>query len=84
MSHDKKIKSVEIFRGMVYQAQMVKNLLENAGIDSYLQDEITGTLNLPWDNTGGVGMVKVTVSSADYNMALAVVQEYKKNIAEGE
>ncbi len=84
MSNDKEIRSVEIFRGAVYQAQMVQNLLENAGIDSYLQDEISGTLNLPWDNTGGVGTVKVTVSSADYDEALSVVQEYKKNIAEGE
>lgn len=84
MSNDKEIHSVEIFRGAVYQAQMVKNLLENAGIESWLLDEISGTLNLPWDNTGGVGTVKVTVSSADYDEALSVVQEYKKNIAEGE
>ena len=83
MSNDKEIRSVEIFRGAVYQAQMVKNLLENAGIESWLLDEISGTLNLPWDNTGGVGTVKVTVSSANYDEALAVVQEYKKNIEEG-
>ncbi len=82
MSNNKEIRSVEIFRGAVYQAQMVKNLLENAGIESWLLDEISGTLNLPWDNTGGVGTVKVTVSSADYDEALSVVQEYKKNISE--
>lgn len=82
MSNDKEIHSVEIFRGAIYQAQMVQNLLENAGIESWLLDEISGTLNLPWDNTGGVGTVKVTVSSADYDEALSVVQEYKKNIAE--
>ncbi len=82
MSNDKEIHSVEIFRGAIYQAQMVQNLLENAGIESWLLDEISGTLNLPWDNTGGVGTVKVTVSSADYDEALRVVQEYKKNIAE--
>lgn len=84
MSNNNEIRSVEIFRGAVYQAQMVKNLLENAGIESWLLDEISGTLNLPWDNTGGVGTVKVTVSSADYDEALSVVQEYKKNIADRE
>ena len=83
MTKENQIRSVEIFRGMIYQAQMVVNLLENAGIDAYLQDEITGTLNLPWDNAGGVGMVKVTVSSADLEQAQVVVEEYKKNL-EGE
>ena len=80
MSKDKEIRSVEIFRGMIYQAHMVVNLLENAGIDAYLQDEITGTLNMPWDSSGGVGMVKVTVSSADYEKAQAVVKEYEQNL----
>ncbi len=83
MTKENQIRSVEIFRGMIFQAQMVVNLLENAGIDAYLQDEITGTLNLPWDNAGGVGMVKVTVSSADLEQAQVVVEEYKKNL-EGE
>ncbi len=83
MNKENQIRSVEIFRGMIFQAQMVVNLLENAGIDAYLQDEITGTLNLPWDNAGGVGMVKVTVSSADLEQAQVVVEEYKKNL-EGE
>ena len=82
MTKENQIRSVEIFRGMIYQAQMVVNLLENAGIDAYLQDEITGTLNLPWDNAGGVGMVKVTVSSADLEQAQVVVEEYKKNLQE--
>lgn len=80
MTKENQIRSVEIFRGMIFQAQMVVNLLENAGIDAYLQDEITGTLNLPWDNAGGVGMVKVTVSSADLEQAQVVVDEYKKNL----
>jgi len=84
MNKNNEIRSIEIFRGMVYQAQMVVNLLENAGVDAYLQDEITGTLNLPWDNAGGVGMVKVTVSSADYEIAQAVVKQYVQNLQGGE
>ena len=71
---------MEIFRGIIYQAHLVVKLLENAGVDAYLQDEITGTLNMPWDSSGGVGMVKVTVSSADYEKAQAVVKEYEQNL----
>ncbi|TVQ17577.1 MAG: hypothetical protein EA361_02295 [Bacteroidetes bacterium] len=84
MSKEKEIRSIEIFRGMIYQAYMVVNLLENAGIEVYLQDEITGTLNMPWESSGGLGMVKVTVSSIDYENAQAVVKEYEQNLqAEG-
>jgi hypothetical protein len=84
MHKDNEIRSIEIFRGMIYQAQMVVNLLENAGVDAYLQDQITGTLNLPWDNSGGIGMVKVTVSSIDYEKAKAVVEEYEQNLLKEE
>ena len=44
MENDKKIESVEIFTGIIWQAEMVKNLLENADIKAYLTDEIIGTL----------------------------------------
>jgi hypothetical protein len=80
MSNENEIHSIEIFRGFVYQAHMVKNLLENAGVDAYLQDQITGTLNLPWDSAGTTGMVKVTISSADFEKARLVVDEYEKNL----
>jgi len=51
------------------QATLVKSLLENAEIEAYLKDEFTGTL-YPWHTTpGGVGAVKVFVSSADREKA---------------
>ena len=34
------MKLIEIFEGNLFQAQMVKNLLENEGIESFLKDEI--------------------------------------------
>jgi hypothetical protein len=80
MNNNNEIHSIEIFRGFIYQAHMVKNLLENSGIDAYLQDEITGTLNLPWDSAGSTGMVKVTISSADLEKAQEVVDEYERSV----
>ena len=47
MKNNKEIESIEIFNGIIWQAQMVKNLLENSGIEAFLQDEIIGSLNLP-------------------------------------
>jgi hypothetical protein len=77
MNRDKDITPVEVFAGTAVQATLVKSLLENAEIDAYLKDEFTGTL-YPWHTTpGGVGAVKVFVSSADHEKARIVVDEYE-------
>ncbi len=34
------MKLIEIFDGNPFQAQMVKNILENEGVESFLKDEI--------------------------------------------
>ena len=73
---------VEVFAGTAIQASLVKSLLENAEIEAYLKDEFTGVL-YPWHTTpGGVGAVKVFVSSADQQKAHFVVDEYESNMKE--
>jgi len=75
----KDIYPAEVFAGTVLQANLVKSLLENAEIEAYLKDEFTGVL-YPWHTTaGGVGAVKVFVSSADHEKARIVVDEYESN-----
>lgn len=79
MKKDKGITPVEVFAGTAVQATLVKSLLENAEIDAYLKDEFTGTL-YPWHTTpGGVGAVKVFISSLDHEKARIVVDEYESN-----
>ena len=78
----KNTESAEIFTGIIWQAEMVKNLLANAGIKAYLADEIIGTLELPWNAPVGIGSVKVIVSKFDYDKAKLIVEEYKKNLEE--
>ena len=79
MKTDKGITPVEVFAGTAVQATLVKSLLENAEIDAYLKDEFTGTL-YPWHTTpGGVGAVKVFISSLDHEKARIVVDEYESN-----
>jgi hypothetical protein len=74
------IEPVEVFAGTAVQAGLVKSLLGNAEIEAYLKDEFTGGL-YPWHTTpGGVGAVKVFVSSADQEKALMVVDEYESNV----
>ena len=69
---------VEIFSGTSWQAGMVKNLLENEGIDSYIKDEIIGTM-APWYLNPGPGSVTVVVSSLDFDKAKVIVDDYEKN-----
>lgn len=70
---------VEVFRGSSWEAGMVKSLLENAEIEAFLKDEITGIL-APWQITsGGVGSVKVVVSNADFERAQQVVTEFNQS-----
>lgn len=67
---------IEIYCGIVWQAEMVKNLLENDGIKAFLKNEITGTLNFQWD---GLGSVEVIISNLDYDRAKVIVEKYNKS-----
>lgn len=79
MKKEQDIYPVEVFAGKAVQATMVKSLLENAEIQAYLKDEFTGVL-YPWHTSpGGVGAVKVLVSSEDYEKAKMVVDEFESN-----
>ena len=70
---------VEVFSGTAWEAAVVKSLLENAEIQVFLKDEIRGTM-VPWHiSPGGTDAVTVVVSSADYENAMQVVDEYKAN-----
>jgi len=80
MKTDDKIKSVEVFAGTIMEAEMVKSFLENAEIEAYLINENTGTM-APWYTApGGMGAVKIVVSSLDSEHAKQVVEEYERNI----
>jgi hypothetical protein len=80
MKSENGIELIEVFAGTAVQATMVKSLLENAEIEAYLKDEFTGVL-YPWHTSpGGVGAVKVIVSSVDLEKARMVVDEYEDNL----
>lgn len=71
--------SVEIFAGNSLEAGFIQSLLDNAGIKSWLKDEILGTLN-PWVvSAGGAGAVKVMVSSLDFQEAKSILENFKKS-----
>jgi hypothetical protein len=73
-------KQIEVFAGNIIEAGMVCSLLESSDIHAFLKDEIMGTMN-PWFvSAGGVGAVKVLVSSLDFETAKLLVEDYRNNI----
>ena len=81
MNSNHEIYPVEIFDGNEWEASLVKSLLDNAEIESFIKDEKMGVL-APWNVAGGgAGSVKIFVSSADLARANEVLDQYEK--AEG-
>ena len=71
---------VIVFSGTAWEAGLVKSMLENDGIETFLKDEIRGTY-APWQvEAGGAGSVKVVVSSHDVENARIVNEQYYKNL----
>ncbi len=82
MDTNNNIKPVEVFSGTQWEATMVKSLLENEQIKSFVKDEIMGTLNPFYTSPGGFIQVKVMVSGNDFDKSILVIKEYKKNAEE--
>jgi len=79
MKSGDELKPVEVFAGTLWEASMVKSLLENAEIEAFLKDQMIGTLNPWYAAPGGANPVKVFVSLHDLEKASIVVEEYKNN-----
>lgn len=71
------VKPVVVFSGLPWEAQMVKDILENENIEAFLNNEILGTV-APFYSSSGVGSVRVVVSNLDYEKAEKLVEEFEK------
>lgn len=71
---------VVVFAGTMFDAGLVKSMLEDREIKAYFQDDELGMI-APWYTApGGAGAIKIVVSSTDLDAAKAVVDEYYDNI----
>jgi hypothetical protein len=79
MTTKNEIQLMEVFSGELWKATMIKNVLEDNNIQVFLQNSLMGVIE-PWVvSPGGFEPVKVVVSSADYDKALALVEEYNQS-----
>ena len=66
---------VEVFRGNLWEAELVKGLLESAGVQAMIKDETLSAVTSPYDNAGGRVLVMVNKEEEVY--AKKVVAERK-------
>lgn len=57
---------VEVFRGDLWEAELVKGLLASAGVDAILKDETLSVVTSPYSGTGGSVLVMVNKEEEVY------------------
>lgn len=75
MKEEDKSKLVEVFKGSLWKAELVKSLIGSNNINAVLKDGMLVNVVLP-ETAIEVG---VLVNEADYEAAMEVVREYEKN-----
>ena len=74
MKEEDKSKLIEVFKGSLWEAQLVKSLLVNNDIEATLKDVMVVNVVLP-DTAIDVA---VLVNEANYETAMEVVRAYEK------
>ena len=66
---------IEVFRGDLWEAELVKGLLRSAGVEAMIKDETLSAIASPYSNTEGGVLVMVNKEEEVY--AKKVVSERK-------
>ena len=75
MKDEDKTKLVRVFKGSLWEAELVKGLLASAGIESTIKDALLINLPLPESAID----VAVLVNECDYVAATEVIDKQKEN-----
>jgi hypothetical protein len=68
---------IEVFSGTLWESEMVKSLLQNAEIESFLKNTNLNTYIYEPIQASGV---KVMILSSDYEKAKEIIDEYYRNM----
>jgi hypothetical protein len=72
---------IVVFAGSAIEAEVMKGSLEAAGLDTFLKDELIGSI-APWTLAGAQGAVKVMVKPADAEEARAIIAGATAEVAD--
>ena len=67
---------VVVFTGTVWQAEQLRGLLDNAGVESLLRDEVMGRIDAPALAAGAFGAVKLVVAGRDVAHAEQILRGF--------
>jgi hypothetical protein len=67
---------VVVFTGTIWQAEQLRGLLENAGVEAFLRDEVMGRIDAPALVAGAAGAVKLVVARSRAQQAEEVLRDY--------
>ena len=73
-------KAVVIFSGTLWEAEMVRTLLQDAGIGSFLQNSTRNSYDI---SPIIAGDVKVLILNSDIDDALSIMEDYYMNMRTG-
>jgi Putative prokaryotic signal transducing protein len=65
-----------VYSGSIVDADLLRNLLDGQGIQSYLKDEFVGMVAPYVVGPGGAGAVKVVIAKEDLDRARPIVEEF--------
>lgn len=57
---------IEVYRGSLWEAELIKGLLESAGVSAMLKDESLGVITSPYNEVGGQVLVMVNKEEEVY------------------
>jgi hypothetical protein len=70
-------KIIEIFSGSLWEAEMIKSLLEDSEIESFLRNNV---LNTFWYDPIISAAAKVMILDIDFEFAKSIVDSYYDNL----
>ena len=69
---------VKVFSGDLYQATMVKDLLESSGIEVFIENKLMSVIE-PWIvSPGGIAPVNVKIFKSEYTKAQELIAAFTK------
>lgn len=78
MEQEHNIQPVEIFSGSLWEAEVIQGLLSSEGIETFVQDDHTGTI-APWVVvSGGVDSVRLLVADTEAGRARQIILDYRE------
>ena len=67
---------VEVFSGDLYQASMVKDILESNGIEVFIENKLMSVIE-PWVvSSGGIATVNVKIFDSEYIKAQELIAAF--------